>query len=202
MAALVEPLSISMHAVARSGASKGDFVLVSGAGPIGMGAALMARLEGANVAITDTNAERRRFAKEVFGIPLILDPLGSDYKGKLEDWTNGEMPDIIINSTGNNQSMAADVPMLSNGGRLVWVGISNAKIAIDGTAFHLRETELYDSRAAFRCDFDNVLAAIESKKLDPLQMITHSAHFPDAEDAFKEWESLRGAVFKAIILMD
>lgn len=202
MAALVEPLSISTHAVVRSGAGKGDVVMVSGAGPIGLGAALMSRLEGARVIIADPSAARRAFVAGNYGFGEVYDPLVASFDETLKDLTDGEGPDIIIDSTGSSLSMASNVHRLSNGGRMVWVGISQRPIAIDGTDFHKRETELFDSRAAFRSDFEKVLNAIQAGLLDPLPMITHSASFKESEEAFREWEGLHEQVFKAIVLMD
>ena len=85
---------------------------------------------------------------------------------------------------------------------MVWVGISSKEIPLDGTAFHIRETELHDSRAAFPSDFEEVRSAIESGLVDPRAMITHQASFAEAEAAFPRWEQLRGKVFKAIVTME
>lgn len=203
LAALVEPLSISAHAVWRSGAQFGDRVLVLGAGPIGTGVALMARnVIGADVTIADPVPERRDFVRTKFGFSSVLDPLDPGYAGRIRDLTDGELEDIVIDSTGNNASMAAGLTHLAHGGRMVWVGISGKPITLDGTAFHIRETELLDSRAAFPSDFARVLKAIAEKRIDPSRMITHTAPFAEAEEAFRTWEKLRGKVFKAIVKMD
>lgn len=202
MAALVEPLSISTHAVERSGAREGDYVLVSGAGPIGTGAALMAaRVKGAHVAIADPVPERRAFVAEKFGFTDVFDPFDPNFHDKISAWSKGEWADIVIDSTGNNLSMAQGLSSLAHGGRMVWVGITSKEIPLNGTAFHIRETEIFDSRAAFRSDFEEVLGAIEGGKINPLQMVTHVAPFAKAKESFEEWEQLRGKVFKAIVEM-
>src|SRR5690606_13238971 len=57
-AAMVEFLSIGAHGVRRGEIKSGDRVLVVGAGPIGLGAALFAQIVGASVAILDLNPAR------------------------------------------------------------------------------------------------------------------------------------------------
>lgn len=85
---------------------------------------------------------------------------------------------------------------------MVWVGISSKAISLGGTAFHVRETELFDSRAAFPSDFEEVISTIESGLVNPRGMITHQATFAESEEAFRKWEQLRGKVFKAIVKME
>src|SRR5580698_4396942 len=56
--ALVEPLAIGAHGVARAAIKPGEFVLVIGAGPIGLGAIAFARIVGGNVIVMDINESR------------------------------------------------------------------------------------------------------------------------------------------------
>ncbi|GAE94359.1 sorbitol dehydrogenase [Gracilibacillus boraciitolerans JCM 21714] len=61
--AIIEPLSIGAHAVRRSDLQKGDFALVIGAGPIGLGVMQAAKQKGAKVIAMDMNEERLAFSK-------------------------------------------------------------------------------------------------------------------------------------------
>lgn len=200
-AALVEPLAISTHAVMRGSVQASDRVLVLGGGPIGLGAALMSRFHGADVMIADTSEKRRNFLTEKFHFAQVLDPKDSDYQERILAWSNGELADVVIDSTGNPVSMAASVMPLRHGGRIVWVGISGYPVSLEGTAFHVRETELYDSRAAYRSDFEQVLFAIEQGFVHPRAEITYVAAFDEAAEAFCRWEALGGEVFKAVVKM-
>ena len=58
-AALIEPFAISAHAVRRAAMAPGEQVLVVGAGPIGLGAAAIAKADGAQVVVADTSPARR-----------------------------------------------------------------------------------------------------------------------------------------------
>ena len=66
--ATVEFLAIGAHAVRRAAVTSRDNVLVVGAGPIGLGVALFARLSGANVAVFDRDLERAAGAQSILGV--------------------------------------------------------------------------------------------------------------------------------------
>lgn len=65
--ALVETLAIGAHAVARAQIERGEWALVVGAGPIGLGAMQFAKQAGAHVIALDVNESRLRFCREVWG---------------------------------------------------------------------------------------------------------------------------------------
>src|ERR1700744_3182311 len=62
--ALIEPLAIGAHAVRRAAVQPGEFVLVVGAGPIGLGIMESARIAGGQVIAMDINEDRLRFCRE------------------------------------------------------------------------------------------------------------------------------------------
>ena len=69
--ALIEPFSISNHALSRAEVKQGDNLLIMGAGPIGLFALLKAKAMGARVAIADMISNRLELAKE-YGADLII----------------------------------------------------------------------------------------------------------------------------------
>lgn len=70
-AALIEPYAISAHAVRRAAIVPGEQVLVVGAGPIGIGAAAIAKAEGAQVVVADTSSARREHVASRLGLPVV-----------------------------------------------------------------------------------------------------------------------------------
>lgn len=196
-AALIEPLSVSAHAVRRGGVTAGDRVLVLGAGPIGLGAAEAARAAGAEVRVADVNPERRAFVRERFGYE-VLDP-AEDFDSALRAWTGGEYPNRVIDSTGNRGSNAAAIHYLSAAGSLVYVGLQSDTLDISDPAFHIREATVYASRVAQMRDFRYVLEQIQRGTIRAERMITDTAGLSQAKEAFEEWVSRGGAVFKGVI---
>src|SRR5688500_3644032 len=67
--ALAEPLAIGAHGIRRANVQKGEFVLVIGAGPIGLGTMEFARISGAQVIALDINDQRLSFSKEKLNVP-------------------------------------------------------------------------------------------------------------------------------------
>src|SRR5689334_2842992 len=72
---LVEPLAIGAHGVRRAGVKPGEFVLVVGAGPIGLGIAEFARIAGGKVIVMDINEQRLNFCVTKLDIPYAVNPL-------------------------------------------------------------------------------------------------------------------------------
>lgn len=61
---MVKPLAIGAHGVRRAAVIKGEYVLVIGAGPIGLGTMEFARIAGGKVIALDINIDRLKFCKE------------------------------------------------------------------------------------------------------------------------------------------
>lgn len=199
-ASLIEPMAISAHGVHNAKVKAGENVLVLGIGPIGLGAAEIAKTYGANVILADTSENRRKFAAERFHYEHILNPLDSDYKEQLIKITNGDMPDTIIDTTGNDKSMSATFEYLSYGGKIVFIGITKGNITFNDVIFHSRQTELYGSRAATRFDFEYVITCMNEGKIDPKKFLTDEIDFDEnIVDSFNKLMDKGPAMFKGVI---
>lgn len=198
VAALIEPLSVSAHAVRRGNVKAGDRVLVLGAGPIGLGVAEAAKAAGAEVRVADISAARRDFVAERFG-HTVMDPGSEDFDARLREWTGGEYPGKVIDSTGSKASNASAINYLSAAGDLVFVGLQSDTLGLSDPAFHIREATVYASRVAQMQDFRHVLEQIVSGKIQAAQMITDVSELARAKESFEEWVGRGGAVFKGVI---
>ena len=198
LAALLEPLSVSAHAVRRGRVQKGDRVLILGAGPIGLGAAEAARARQADVRIADVSPARRDFVRKTFGYE-VLDPGQEDFDEQLRAWTQGEYPNKVIDSTGNKASNAAAIGYLAAAGDLIYVGLQSDTLDISDPAFHIREATVYASRVAQREDFEYVLKEILSGGIRAGKMITDLSDLDHAKESFEDWVARGGEVFKGIV---
>lgn len=99
--ALVEPLAIGAHAIRRADVQPGEFLLVVGAGPIGLGTMEFARIAGANVIVMDINEERLKFFRDKLNVMYTVNPANEDVFKKLNEITNSDLPTIVIDATGN-----------------------------------------------------------------------------------------------------
>ena len=100
-AATVEFLAVGAHAVRRSMAVGGGRALVIGAGPIGLGTALFARIARQQVTIMDVSAERLAFASRQLGF-LTIDGSKGRISEKISERTAGAGFDIVYDATGNS----------------------------------------------------------------------------------------------------
>jgi L-iditol 2-dehydrogenase len=114
--ALLEPLSVGVWANRKAGTTVGSRVLVTGAGPIGILAALVAKASGAgHVMIMDVNADRLRQSSEL-GIDEALD-------GRERPDLAAREPDVLLECTGVTPVLRQGILALAPAGRAVLVGM-------------------------------------------------------------------------------
>ncbi|CAH0994812.1 L-galactonate-5-dehydrogenase [Emticicia aquatica] len=200
--ALVEPLAIGLHGIRRAEVTKNDFVLVVGAGPIGLGVIEFAKITGATVIVLDVNDDRLSFCKNKLGISHVINPKSEDVLTKLAQITNGDMANVVIDATGNLNAINQSFKYLAHGGRYVLVGLQKGEITINHPEFHKREATLMSSRNATRSDFEYVMQCIENKTINPNHYITHQLNFEKVKDEFEELFNPSNGVIKAMIFLD
>lgn len=197
-AAMVEFLAIGAHAVRRAQIRAGDNVLVMGAGPIGLGAGLFAGLAGGHVTIVDQRPDRLAFFQSaVAGSRAVLS--SPDLVGVLNDHSQGNMFDVVLDATGNAASMATSFGYAAHGGTYVMVGVVKDSISFSDPEFHKREMQLLASRNATAEDFDKVVQAMLAGKVPTERIKTHAASLRDAPARLVEWIKPEAGVIKAMI---
>ena len=197
--ALLEPLAIGAHGIKRAQIKPNEFVLIVGAGPIGLGAAAMASLAGAQVIIQDVNQNRLDFAKEKLHIPFSINPNQEDAFIALKEITRGNMPRVVIDATGYKKAMEHSFQYISHGGTYVLIGLQLDEISFSHPEFHKREATLMSSRNATREDFQWVADSIGQQKLDPTLFISHRIAFDDVAAQFPDLINPSLGVIKAMI---
>jgi 2-desacetyl-2-hydroxyethyl bacteriochlorophyllide A dehydrogenase len=197
-AATVEFLAIGAHAVRRAGAAEGRRALIVGAGPIGLGTALFARIAGFEVTLSDMSAERLGVARDRFGFEssIIAGPSALADGMAL---SGGEGFDAVFDATGNAASMNAALPFVAHGGVLVFVSVVKDEIAFPDPEFHKREMSIIGSRNALRDDFLHVAASIASGAVDTGLLITHRTGLAGAIDDLPRWAHAKEGLIKAVI---
>ena len=196
--ALVEPLCIGAHAVARGQVEPGEFALVVGAGPIGLSVIQFAQLAGARVIVMDINEERLRFVQQHFAVVSTL-VAGAGALDRLKEITIGDMPTLVFDATGNTGSMETSFNLVANGGRLVLVGLVQGNVSFRDQDAHRRELTLLRSRNATGADFKRVIQLLESGVVDTEPWITHRVSFEDMIGQFDCWLNPQTKFIKALV---
>ena len=199
--ALVEPLAIGAHGVRRAGVTKGETVLVVGAGPIGLGTMEFARIAGGNVIAMDINDDRLRFCKEKLQVGDTVNPAKENALEKLNAITSGDMPTVVIDATGSLKAINNAFQYMAHGGRYVLVGLQKGDISFSHPEFHKREATLMSSRNATRADFEHVIASMKNGFVNPTNYITHRVQFNQVKDEFAGWLNPANGVIKAMVEM-
>jgi len=199
--ALVETLAIGCHAVNRGKAVRGETVLIIGTGPIGSSVGEFTRLAGARTIFMDLSEPRLKFVREKM---WINDTILSKGDGKeleaLQEMTGGELPTLVIDATGSNQSMSSALKYCAFTGRLVFVGLTQAEIAFPhAPIMHRRELTILASRNALPEDFKRIIKLIEEGRIDTRPWISHRAGFEEMIGAFPDWMKPETGVIKAMV---
>ncbi|WP_240418732.1 zinc-binding alcohol dehydrogenase family protein [Paenibacillus periandrae] len=197
-AAVLEPLSIGAHAVRRAEPQPGEKVLVIGAGPIGLGVMAFAKQRGAVVIAMDMNDQRLQFCREWIGVDYIVNA-SDNPKEQLEAITDGDYPTIVWDATGNRHSMTGAFQWAAHGGKLLYVGLVSADITFNDPEFHKKELTLMGSRNATKADFEVVIEALSSGKMDMNAYITHKTSFDGMIAEFEGWLDPANGVIKAMV---
>jgi threonine dehydrogenase-like Zn-dependent dehydrogenase len=197
--ALVEPLAIGAHGVRRAGIQAGEFVLIVGAGPIGLGTMDFARISGGQVIALDINKERLQFCKEKLKVRHPVNALDADVLEQIKSITNGDMPTVVIDATGSQKAINQAFQYMAHGARYVMIGLQRGDITFSHPEFHKREATLMSSRNATREDFEHVLDSMKKKQVSSATYITHRVQFGEVKANFDSWLDPATGVIKAMI---
>jgi threonine dehydrogenase-like Zn-dependent dehydrogenase len=201
-AACVQVLGISYHAVAdRMQPAAGEKVAVIGAGPIGLGAALIAKSRGAEVWITDVLDYRLAKAREL-GIAHAMNAREGDMRERALEATAGRGFDKVIECVGGLQERTVTdaVGMVKRGGRITIVGTFPENRATIPIAYIKdREIDLNFSRGNFKA-FAPCLSLVASGAVDPDRYISHRFPLDRAEDALMLLDARTAEAHKVVLV--
>lgn len=198
--ALVEMLCIGNHAVERAALEGDEFIAVIGAGPIGLGAIQFAQQPGAKVVAVDISQDRLTKCKEAFPhvetfcIEANGEPLVDAFKARF-----GFLPEVVIECTGNKQSMEAAILLPDFGGRIVMVGIYAGDLVFSDPDFHKRELSIIGSRNATARNFKDVISQLEAGKVNPNTWITHRCAAAEFPGLIEDWLKPESGLIKGIV---
>lgn len=185
--ALIEPLSVGIHACRRAGVTLGSTVLICGAGPIGLVSLLVAKAMGASkVVITDLSQERLSMAKELGADYAITIAKGDSPQALAKSVADmlGAAPQITIECTGVESSIQTAIYATQSGGVVVLVGLGAEMAMIPLVNAAVREVDI---RGVFRyCNtWPMAIAMLASGKVNVKPLVTHRFPLEQALQAFE-----------------
>lgn len=179
-AALVEPLSVAVHAVGRVRPSLGDSAVVVGVGTIGLLVVQALRAAGCGpIVAVDPDCYRLELARRC-GASLCADPRGVDIAAQVGQATGGRGAEVAFEVVGTPEALATAVRCVRKGGAVVLVGNVCPAVELPLQAVVTRELNLYGS-AASRGEYPVCLDLMARGAVDPGALV--SAVAPLAEGA-------------------
>ena len=197
--ALIEPLGIGCHAVNRAKIQKDDYVMVVGAGPIGLATLQFAILTGAKTVVMDINKDRLSFAKHMLDIAGTVIAGQTDTEEQLRALFNGDLPTVVLDATGNKNSMTKALEYTAPAGRIVFIGLFQGDFSFNDPNFHKKELTLMASRNALASDFKQIITMMEEGKINTNTWITHRSSFENMIEQFESWLKPESKVIKAVV---
>lgn len=158
-AALIEPLAVSFHAVARAGVAPGDTVVVYGAGPIGIGALLTLRHQGNRVIVVEPS-EIRRVQAQKLGADEVVDPVSLDTAAIIREMTSGVGAAASIDAAGVPASFESALLSTAPRGTLVIVAVYKQPVLDFPALTMFSEISVTGSTTYTREDFSAVIRAM------------------------------------------
>lgn len=191
---LVEPTSVAYHAMfTRAGGFKpGSYVVVWGAGPIGLAAVSLAKAAGAGkIIVFEVSPVRRDLAKKV-GADHVFNPVDLEKSGvepweKIMEVTDGMGADFHVEAAGAPQHTLPQMQKsLAVDGKIVWIGRAPKEVPIYLEVFQVRRSQLFGSQghSGFR-NFGNVIRLMAAGRIDMTQIITSRFKLDEVHKAFE-----------------
>jgi L-iditol 2-dehydrogenase len=198
-------LPTALHAVDRAGIRLGDRVAVQGSGPVGLSAAILARLSGAVSVIVLGDPTSRLEAARSFGADATIAVGGTTAEERIErvrGLTGGRGADVTIEATGVPGAVREGMRMTRDGGRLVVVGqYTDAGDATYNPHADINRRHL-DVRGTWGFDYSHIHRAMEvvARHGDEVRWeraITRAYGLDEMDRALDDVEA--GRVVKAVV---
>ena len=188
VAAIFDPFGNAVH-TALAFPVLGEDVLVTGAGPIGIMAAAVARHAGArHVVISDPNPYRRALAEKV-GVKQAFDPREKSLKDVMGELGMYEGFDVGLEMSGNPTAFRDMLGAMSHGGKIAMLGIPSTEIAIDWNTVIFNQLTLRGIYGREMYETWYKMTVMLESGLDISGVITHRLNWRDFEDGFAAMSS-------------
>jgi threonine dehydrogenase-like Zn-dependent dehydrogenase len=193
--ALVEPMSIGFHAVARGRVEARDTVAVFGCGMIGLGVIAGVAQRGARAIGVDIDSSKLVVAAAA-GAAETINSAEEPLHERLQELTGGDGPDVTIEAVGSTATYQAAVQEVAFAGRVVTIGYATAPVELETKLFVQRELDVLGSRNAFAGDLAAAAEHLAGGAFPVDRVITHRVPFEDAGIALAEWAAAPSQVIK------
>ena len=201
-AAMIEPIAVTVHALARGGGAENKRVLILGAGAIGNLTAQVAKASGASaVMITDVSPYKLEKAREC-GIEFTVNTAQEDLEQAIAQYFGPDKADLILECVGVEPTITEAVNVARKGSTIVIVGVFGKKPQVDLGLVQDRELSLVGTLMYQKEDYERAIELVASGKMHLDEMITQRFAFDDYLKAYEAIEESNGNYLKVMIELD
>jgi len=188
VAAIFDPFGNAVH-TALAFPVLGEDVLVTGAGPIGIMAAAVAKHAGArHVVISDPNPYRRALAEKV-GVTLAVDPSTTTLGNVQKELQMTEGFDVGLEMSGNPSAFRDMLANMSHGGKVAMLGIPSQEMSINWNQVIFNQLTLRGIYGREMYETWYKMTVMLESGLDISPVITHRLNWKDFEQGFDAMRS-------------
>src|ERR1700733_5019819 len=197
-AAMLEAVSVALHAVAVSKLVGGETALVIGAGMIGLLTLQAARVAGCSrIFVADIDATRLKSAKELGADETILSS-GAELTQKILQLTGGHGVDVVLEAVGRNETVAAAIDCVRKGGTVTLIGNITPQVNLPLQKVVSRQIRLQGSCASCG-EYPQAMELISNGKIRVTPLITAVAPLSDGARWFERLHSREPNLMKIVI---
>ncbi|WP_066292421.1 zinc-dependent alcohol dehydrogenase [Bacillus sp. FJAT-29937] len=190
-AALAEPLACAVQAIEElTEFHAGDWVLLSGPGPIGLICLSLLVSKGCNVIVSGTSQDltRLKIAKDL-GAHTTVDVFTEDLQEIVEQLTEGIGVDVVVECSGAPSAVNPSIKALKNMGKYIQVGIIGSDVEMDIDSILYKQIQLFGSYAHSMKTWEKVKKILSNNTIDLKPIITDVIPLSEWERAFDIIES-------------
>ena len=197
-AAMVEPVSVAVHAVQRVPVELGDTAVVVGTGMIGLLAVQAARAAGCgHIIAVDVQRSKLELALEL-GADEALSPQETDVPAAVRRRTRGRGADVAFEAVGFEDTVSLAVGSVRKGGSIGLIGNLTPQVPLALQAVVTRELTLYGSCAS-RGEYPACLEMIARGTIQVAPLISATVDLSDAADWFARLYAKEAGLMKVIV---
>lgn len=196
-AALIEPLAVATHDVARAEVKPGDKVLVFGGGPIGCLIALVARHRGAEVKVSEINPYRVALLQQM-GLETIGP--GEDPVAIAKAWTGGDGVDVVFEVSGSPDAVRLVTDVVRVWGTVSIIAIHADPVAVNLYPMFGRELKMHGSRLYTRAAWEEAIRLMASGAIAAGPLVSRRIPLEDLQKGMEEALG-GGPVMKVLVEM-
>ncbi len=196
--ALIEPFSISRHAISRAAIRPTDSVLIVGAGPIGLFALLAAKQFAGKIAVADVLNNRLDLAMS-YGADGVVNTATEDIAKFTEEFTDGRGFDVCIEACGRPETFLMCIDEAAYAANIILIGNGKRETTFLHSIILKKELNIFGSRNAMKQDFLDNIELAASGKVDVMKMVSGVYEMDKAAEAFDALAHNKGDLAKLLI---